>query len=36
MQLDGRFGDYGGAFVPQILLPALEQAVVEGNADYSN
>ncbi len=25
MRLDGRFGKYGGAFVPEILLPALEQ-----------
>src|SRR5262245_56271092 len=25
MQLDGRFGEFGGAFVPQILLPALEE-----------
>ena len=36
MQLDGKFGDYGGAFVPQILLPALEQleaAFLEARAD---
>jgi tryptophan synthase beta chain len=25
MKLDGRFGDYGGAYVPEILLPAIEQ-----------
>ncbi len=25
MKSDGRFGEYGGIFVPQILLPALEQ-----------
>jgi tryptophan synthase beta chain len=25
MRLDGRFGEFGGCFVPQILLPALEQ-----------
>ncbi len=25
MKHDGRFGEFGGAFVPQILLPALEQ-----------
>ena len=25
MRLDGRFGKYGGCFVPEILLPALEQ-----------
>jgi tryptophan synthase beta chain len=25
MRLDGRFGEYGGVFVPQILLPALEE-----------
>ena len=25
MKLDGRFGQFGGMFVPQILLPALEQ-----------
>ena len=25
MRLDGRFGNYGGCFVPEILLPALEQ-----------
>ena len=25
MKLDGRFGAYGGAYVPEILMPALEQ-----------
>ena len=25
MRLDGRFGRFGGAFVPEILVPALEQ-----------
>ena len=25
MKLDGRFGEYGGAYVPEILLPALEE-----------
>ena len=25
MKRDGRFGDYGGAYVPEILYPALEQ-----------
>jgi len=25
MRLDGRFGKYGGCYVPEILLPALEQ-----------
>jgi tryptophan synthase beta chain len=25
MRLDGRFGDFGGTFVPEILVPALEQ-----------
>ncbi|HEX8448843.1 MAG TPA: tryptophan synthase subunit beta, partial [Allosphingosinicella sp.] len=25
MRLSGRFGDYGGAFVPEILVPAVEQ-----------
>ena len=25
MRLSGRFGDYGGAYVPEILMPALEQ-----------
>ena len=25
MKLDGRFGRYGGAYVPEILVPALEQ-----------
>ena len=25
MRGDGRFGDYGGAYVPEIMMPALEQ-----------
>lgn len=25
MRLTGRFGDYGGAYVPEILVPAIEQ-----------
>ena len=25
MRLSGRFGAYGGAYVPEILVPALEQ-----------
>ncbi len=25
MRVDGRFGDFGGCYVPEILLPALEQ-----------
>jgi tryptophan synthase beta chain len=25
MRLDGRFGAFGGAYVPEILMPALEQ-----------
>jgi tryptophan synthase beta chain len=25
MRMDGRFGAYGGAYVPEILMPALEQ-----------
>ena len=25
MRLTGRFGKFGGAYVPEILLPALEQ-----------
>ena len=25
MKLDGRFGEFGGSFVPEILMPALEQ-----------
>ncbi len=25
MKMSGRFGDYGGAYVPEILMPALEQ-----------
>ncbi len=36
MLMSGRFGDYGGAYVPEILVPALEQlegAFVEARAD---
>lgn len=36
MLMSGRFGDYGGAYVPEILVPALEQlegAFVEAQAD---
>ena len=36
MKMDTRFGDFGGAFVPEILLPALEQleaAFVEAQDD---
>src|SRR5439155_9770176 len=36
MLMDGRFGTYGGAYVPEILMPALEQleaAFVEAQAD---
>jgi tryptophan synthase beta chain len=36
MQLDGRFGGWGGAYVPEILVPALEQleaAFLEAMAD---
>ena len=36
MKLDGRFGDFGGCYVPQILVPALEQleaAFLEAQAD---
>ena len=25
MRMDGRFGRFGGAYVPEILVPALEQ-----------
>ena len=25
MKLDGRFGEFGGSYVPEILMPALEQ-----------
>ncbi|MEZ4445765.1 MAG: tryptophan synthase subunit beta [Polyangiaceae bacterium] len=38
MKLDGRFGDFGGAYVPQILLPALEEleaAFLDAQADPS-
>jgi tryptophan synthase beta chain len=36
VKLDGRFGDFGGVFVPQILVPALaelEAAFLEAQAD---
>jgi tryptophan synthase beta chain len=36
MLMSGRFGDYGGAYVPEILVPALEQlegAFVAAQAD---
>jgi tryptophan synthase beta chain len=36
MKLDGRFGAYGGAYVPEILMPALEAleaAFLEAQAD---
>jgi tryptophan synthase beta chain len=36
MKLDGRFGDYGGAYVPEILVPALEAleaAFLEAQSD---
>jgi tryptophan synthase beta chain len=36
MLMSGRFGDFGGAYVPEILVPALEQlegAFVEAQAD---
>lgn len=36
MRLNGRFGPYGGAFVPEILMPALEQlesAFLDAQAD---
>ena len=29
MRLDGRFGRFGGAYVPEILVPALEQLEAE-------
>ena len=29
MRQDGRFGRYGGAYVPEILVPALEQLEAE-------
>ena len=38
MRLNGRFGRFGGAFVPEILMPALEQlegAFLEAQADES-
>jgi len=36
MMMDGRFGQYGGAYVPEILMPALEQleaAFLDAQAD---
>jgi len=36
MRLNGRFGPYGGAYVPEILMPALEQleaAFLDAQAD---
>lgn len=36
MRIDGKFGPYGGAFVPEILMPALEQletAFLDAQAD---
>jgi tryptophan synthase beta chain len=36
MRMDGRFGAYGGAYVPEILMPALEQleaAFLEAQGD---
>jgi tryptophan synthase beta chain len=36
MRFDGRFGEFGGVYVPQILVPALEQletAFLEAQAD---
>jgi tryptophan synthase beta chain len=36
MRLDGRFGRFGGAYVPEILMPALEQleaAFLDAQAD---
>ena len=38
MRLSGRFGKYGGCFVPEILLPALEQleaAFLDSEADQA-
>jgi tryptophan synthase beta chain len=38
MRMDGRFGSYGGAYVPEILMPALEQleaAFLDAQADPS-
>ena len=36
MRMDGRFGTYGGAYVPEILMPAVEQleaAFLDAQAD---
>ncbi|HXG81375.1 MAG TPA: tryptophan synthase subunit beta, partial [Sphingomicrobium sp.] len=38
MRLDGRFGRFGGCFVPEILVPALEQleaAFLDAEGDAS-
>ena len=38
MRLNGRFGAYGGAYVPEILMPALEQleaAFLDAQEDQS-
>ena len=38
MKLDGRFGRFGGAYVPEILVPALEQleaAFLDAQEDYA-
>ncbi|HEX8375406.1 MAG TPA: tryptophan synthase subunit beta, partial [Geminicoccaceae bacterium] len=38
MLMSGRFGAYGGAYVPEILMPALEaleEAFLEAMADAS-
>ena len=32
MSFDGHFGDYGGRFVPEALIPALEQLTNAFNA----
>ena len=39
MKLDGRFGRFGGTYVPEILIPALEQledAFLAGQLDEAN
>ena len=38
MRLDGRFGSFGGCFIPEILLPALEQlegAFLDAEQDHN-
>ena len=40
MPADGRFGDFGGLFVPEILIPALEEleaafAAAQGDASFN-